>query len=84
MLKDTYLNISLTLGVQNKVKEIIEKEELLYFDLEFNIKKQINQEKEMREINKKLDILKIYKEAIEKIEFDCTKTKEKISLSKNL
>jgi hypothetical protein len=32
----------------------------------------------------KEDILKIYKEAIEKIEFDCTKTKEKISLSKNL
>ena len=60
MLKDTYLNISLTLGVHNKVKEIIEKEELLYFDLEFNIKKQIKtQKKEMREIDEKMAKLKI-------------------------
>ena len=44
MLKDTILNI-LTLGVHNQVKKIIEKEELLYFDLEFNIKKQIKLQK---------------------------------------
>jgi len=55
MLKDTILNI-LTLGIHNQVKDIIEKDDLEIFDIEFKMKKQ---RKEMREIDEKLEKLKI-------------------------
>ena len=56
MVKEILLNI-LTLGfydAYSRVKEEIEEEELLYFDLEFNIKKQIKQEKEIKKLDEKL------------------------------